>query len=85
MVIVSSIPVSPYLMHLIELPEKPKKSSAALLEQQYDESSVDEEYNYNKNDVLEINEAVDIFIEETKTMIHQVQTVGSSAIPPFKH
>ncbi|KAL7613968.1 hypothetical protein Lser_V15G07141 [Lactuca serriola] len=71
-----NVPISPYLMHLIELPEKIKKTSASYEQLKDDESSDDEEYNYNKNDVVEINEAVDIFIEETNMMIHQVQTVS---------
>ncbi|XP_024980630.1 cation/H(+) antiporter 2-like [Cynara cardunculus var. scolymus] len=67
------VPISPYLMHLIELPEKIKKSSS-YYEPEEDEFSDDEDY--CSNDVVEINEAVDIFIEETQMMIHQVQTIA---------
>nr|XP_043633447.1 cation/H(+) antiporter 1-like [Erigeron canadensis] len=68
-----NIPICPYLMHLIELPEKTKKSSA-FYEQEDDENSDDEDD--SSNDVVEINEAVDMFTEETQMMIHQVQTVA---------
>lgn len=70
------IPISPYLMHLIELPGKPKKNKA-FYEQEEDECSDDEDS--GSNDVVEINEAIDMSTEETKMMIHQVQTVA-----PFK-
>lgn len=70
------VPISPYLMHLIELPGKPKKNKA-FYEQEQDESSDDEDC--GSNDVVEINEAIDMSTEETKMMIHQVQTVA-----PFK-
>nr|GEU48615.1 cation/H(+) antiporter 2-like [Tanacetum cinerariifolium] len=71
-----NVPISPYLMHLIELPGKPKKNKA-FDEQEEDESSDDEDF--GRNDVVEINEAIDLSTEETKMMIHQVQTVA-----PFK-
>ncbi|KAK9062041.1 hypothetical protein SSX86_019225 [Deinandra increscens subsp. villosa] len=68
-----NIPISPYLMHLIELPEKDKKNSS-FHEEEEDEFSDDEDE--GSNDAKEINEAVDTFIEETKMMIHQVKTVS---------
>ncbi|KAK1410502.1 hypothetical protein QVD17_37039 [Tagetes erecta] len=68
-----NVPISPYLMHLIELPEKNKKNSS-FYEQEDDEFSDDEDD--GSNDVVEINEAVDMYTEETKMMIHQVKTVA---------
>ncbi|KAJ0468561.1 putative cation/H+ exchanger, sodium/solute symporter superfamily [Helianthus annuus] len=68
-----NVPISPYLMHLIELPEKTKKNSS-FYDQEEDEFSDDEVD--DSNDAVEINEAVDMYIEETKMMIHQVKTVA---------
>ncbi|XP_071739138.1 cation/H(+) antiporter 2-like [Rutidosis leptorrhynchoides] len=68
-----NVPISPYFMHLVELPEKIKKKSV-FYEQEEDDDSDDEDY--NNNDVVEINEAVDVFIEETQMMIHHFQTVA---------
>ncbi|KAI3808369.1 hypothetical protein L1987_24318 [Smallanthus sonchifolius] len=67
------VPISPYLMHLVELPENIKKSSS-LYEQDDDELSDDEDD--GSNDTVQINETVDMFIEETRMMIHQVKTVS---------
>ncbi|KAM0011227.1 putative cation/H+ exchanger, sodium/solute symporter superfamily [Helianthus debilis subsp. tardiflorus] len=68
-----NVPISPYLMHLVELPEQIKRSSS-LYEQEEDELSEDEDD--GKNDAVEINETVDMFIEETKMMIHQAKIVA---------
>ncbi|KAI7726448.1 hypothetical protein M8C21_021358 [Ambrosia artemisiifolia] len=68
-----NVPVLPYLMHLVELPEQTKQSSS-LYEQEEDEVSDDEDD--GSNDAVEINETVDMFIEETKIMIHQAKLVA---------
>ncbi|KAL8240490.1 hypothetical protein R6Q59_013845 [Mikania micrantha] len=68
-----NVPISPYLMHLVELPEKNKKNTS-LYEQEEGERSDDEQDGIN--DAVQINEAVDMFIEETKMMIFQVKIVS---------
>ncbi|KAI7738345.1 hypothetical protein M8C21_008408 [Ambrosia artemisiifolia] len=68
-----NVPISPYLMHLVELPEKTKKSSS-FYDQEDDEFSDDEDD--DSNDDVEINASVDMYIEETKIMIHQAKTVA---------
>ncbi|KAL8211196.1 hypothetical protein R6Q57_005633 [Mikania cordata] len=68
-----NVPISPYLMHLVELPEKNEKNTS-LYEQEEGERSDDEQDGIN--DAVQINEAVDMFIEETKMMIYQVKIVS---------
>ncbi|XP_027179025.1 cation/H(+) antiporter 2-like [Coffea eugenioides] len=68
-----SIPVAAHLMHLIELPEK-TNTNLMYHQKEIDEISDDDEY--GGNDVVEINEAVDIFTAETGIMIHQVKVVS---------
>lgn len=72
-----SVAISPYLMHLIELPEKNKKKILLYHQKAEDELSDDE--NYGGNDVVEINETVDIFCSETGVMIHQAKVVAPYA------
>ncbi|CAI9111017.1 OLC1v1011150C2 [Oldenlandia corymbosa var. corymbosa] len=67
------VPVTPYLVHLIELPEK-TNSNLMYHQKEVDELSDDDDY--GGNDVVEINEAVDIFTVETGIMIHQVKVVS---------
>ncbi|KAK4479969.1 hypothetical protein RD792_013023 [Penstemon davidsonii] len=71
-----NIAITPYLMHLIELPEKTKTN---LLYHQKAEDELSDDDDYGGNDVLEINEAVDIFAAETGVMIHQVKIVSPFA------
>ncbi|XP_071709648.1 cation/H(+) antiporter 2-like [Rutidosis leptorrhynchoides] len=71
----NNVPISPYFMHLVELPEKIKKKTA-FYEQEDDDNDSDDDDDSDSDDVVEINEAVDMFIEETQMMIHQVQTVA---------
>ncbi|CAA2971910.1 cation H(+) antiporter 2-like [Olea europaea subsp. europaea] len=68
--------VSPYLMHLIELPEKSKTN---LMYNKKEEDAISDDDDYGGNDVVEINEAVDIFRAESGVMIHQVKVVSSYA------
>lgn len=63
-------PVAPYLMHLIELPEKSKNHS--LMYHQREDDELSDEDNYGGNEVAEINEAVDAFTAETGVVVHQV-------------
>lgn len=68
-----NVAITPYLMHLIELPEKTKTN---LLYHQKEEDELSDDDNYGGNDVVEINEAVDIFAAETGVNIHQVKVVS---------
>ncbi|KAL3630803.1 hypothetical protein CASFOL_023787 [Castilleja foliolosa] len=70
------VPITPYLMHLIELPEKAKTN---LLFHQKEEDELSDDDNYGGNDVVEINEAVDIFTAETGVIIYQVKVVSPFA------
>ncbi|KAG8373608.1 hypothetical protein BUALT_Bualt11G0042000 [Buddleja alternifolia] len=72
-----SVAITPYLMHLIELPEKTKSKN--LLYHQKEEDELSDDDNYGGNDVVEINQAVDIFAAETGVMIHQVKVVAPFA------
>lgn len=68
--------ISPYLVHLVELPQKTKKT---LMYHQLNEGDrFDEEDDYGGNDVLEIYDAVDIFTAESKILIHPIKAVSSS-------
>ncbi|XP_059624642.1 cation/H(+) antiporter 1-like [Cornus florida] len=68
-----NIGITPYLMHLIELPEK-RKTNLMYHQRENDEHSDDEDY--GGNDVVEINDAVDTFTAETRVIIHQVKAVS---------
>lgn len=68
----ANVPFSPYLIHLVELPEKAKDN----LEDYYQEDEVSDEDDYGAHDGVEISETVDIFTIETKMMINQVKTVS---------
>ncbi|XP_075499613.1 cation/H(+) antiporter 1-like [Primulina tabacum] len=71
-----NVAITPYLMHLIELPERRKTN---LLYHQKEEDELSDDGDYGGNDVVEINEAVDIFCTETGVTIHQVKTVSPFA------
>lgn len=68
-----NIPVTAYLMHLIELPERPKTN---ILYHQPEDDDFSDEESYGGNDVVEINDAVNIFTVETGVVIHQVKAVS---------
>ncbi|KAL8549924.1 hypothetical protein ACS0TY_008672 [Phlomoides rotata] len=70
------VAISPYLIHLIELPEK---SKTTLLYHQKEEDEISDDDDYGGNDVVEINEAVDIFAAETGVIIHQAKVVAPYA------
>ncbi|XP_057491063.1 cation/H(+) antiporter 1-like [Actinidia eriantha] len=66
-------PIVPYLMHLIELPEKSKSN---LMYHQREDDELSDDDNYGGNDVAEINEAVDAFAAETGVVVHQLKVVS---------
>lgn len=68
-----TVPITPYLMHLIELPEKTKTN---LLYNQLEADELSDDDDYGGNDVIEINEAVDYFTADTGIMIHQIKLVS---------
>lgn len=69
-------PITPYLMHLVELPEKHKAKSALYHELEDEEIEVNED-DYGGNDVVEINDAVDAFTADTKVLIQQIKAVST--------
>ncbi|XP_015582697.1 cation/H(+) antiporter 2 isoform X2 [Ricinus communis] len=69
-------PIAPYLMHLVELPKKRRKTKL-MYHQLQDGDQFSDEEEYGGNDVLEINDVVDAFVSETKIMIHQRKVVAS--------
>ncbi|KAI8536905.1 hypothetical protein RHMOL_Rhmol10G0293100 [Rhododendron molle] len=72
-------PITPYLMHLIELPDQKSKDNSLMYHQREDDELSDED-NYGGNEVVEINEAVDAFTAETGVVVHQVK-----AVSPFQN
>ncbi|OMO91153.1 Cation/H+ exchanger [Corchorus olitorius] len=68
--------VTPYLMHLVELPEKRNKTKLMYHELAEGDQYSDEE-GYGGDDIVEINDAVDAFIFETKILINIVKVVSS--------
>ncbi|KAL8104409.1 cation/H(+) antiporter 2-like isoform X1 [Apium graveolens] len=71
----ANVPITPYLMHLIELPKK-TKTKKKMMHPQKDYEELNDEDDYGGNDVVEINEAVDDFTAETGVIIHQVKIVA---------
>ncbi|KAK1439230.1 hypothetical protein QVD17_05046 [Tagetes erecta] len=71
------VPIAPYLMHLIELPEKENDNPTNDHDHDQEDELTDEE-DYGADDVLEINESIDIFTAETKMTIHQIKNVSPS-------
>ncbi|KAH9704202.1 Cation/H(+) antiporter 2 [Citrus sinensis] len=70
--------ISPYLMHLVELPKRRRKAKL-LYNQLEDGGQYSDEEDYGGNDVLEINEAVDSFTAQTRIRISQVKIVNTFA------
>ncbi|XP_019172264.1 PREDICTED: cation/H(+) antiporter 1-like isoform X2 [Ipomoea nil] len=68
-----NVPLTPYLMHLVELPGK---SNTTLMYNQKEEDEVSDDDDYGGNEVVEINDAVDIFTAETGVMVHQMKAVS---------
>ncbi|XP_021278694.1 cation/H(+) antiporter 2-like [Herrania umbratica] len=69
--------VTPYLMHLVELPEKRKTN--LMYHQLAEGDQYSDEDDYGGDDVVEINDAVDTFTSETKILINIVKAVSSFA------
>lgn len=70
--------VNPYLMHLVELPKKHRKTQL-MYNQLEDGGQFSDEEEYGGNDVLEINNAVDAFTLQTNMKIHQIKVVNTYA------
>ncbi|XP_039011711.1 cation/H(+) antiporter 2-like [Hibiscus syriacus] len=68
-------PIKPYLVHLVELPKKRK--SKLMYHQLEDGDQYSDEEDYGGNDVVEISDALDPFISETKILVHQSKIVSS--------
>lgn len=73
-----NVPFTPYLMHLVELPEKRRKTKL-MYHQLQDGDQFSDEEEYGGNDVLEINDVVDAFTADTKILINQTKVVASFA------
>ncbi|KDP43477.1 hypothetical protein JCGZ_16764 [Jatropha curcas] len=71
-----SAPTTPYLMHLVELPRKHRKTKL-MYHQLQDGDQFSDEEEYGGNDVLEINDVVDAFTVDTKILINQNKVVAS--------
>ncbi|KAG9135767.1 hypothetical protein Leryth_002492 [Lithospermum erythrorhizon] len=69
-----NVSITPYFVHLIELPEK--KNMSNLMYHQKEEEEISDDEDYGGNDVVEINETIDIFTEQSKLMIHQTKAVA---------
>ncbi|KAI3994580.1 hypothetical protein MKX01_028324 [Papaver californicum] len=65
-------PFTAYVMHLVELTEK----SSDLLYNQHETGLLSDDEDYGGNDELEINDAIDAFVAETRVPIHQVKIVA---------
>lgn len=70
-------PIVPYLMHLVEFPDKPKSADLTYHQQENEDFSDAEDY--GDNDALEINDAVDGFISEKGVVIRQLKVVSAFA------
>ncbi|KAK7283836.1 hypothetical protein RIF29_13584 [Crotalaria pallida] len=62
-----------YLMHLIELVKKIKSN---LLYHEKENEDISDDEDYGGNDVVEINNALDVFTADTKILVHQRRTVS---------
>lgn len=67
--------VTPYFMHLVELPEKRRTNLMYHQLAEGDQYSDDDDY--GGDDVVEVNDAVDTFTSESKTLIDIVKTVSA--------
>ncbi|WCJ18428.1 Cation/H(+) antiporter 2 [Euphorbia peplus] len=74
----NTTPITPYLIHLVELPKKHIKTKL-MYHQLQDGDQFSDEEEYGGNEVLEINDVVDSFATETQILIHQSKVVSSYA------
>ncbi|KAI3938425.1 hypothetical protein MKW98_015324 [Papaver atlanticum] len=65
-------PFTAYVMHLVELTEK----NTDLLYNQHENGLLSDDEDYGGNDELEINDAIDAFVADTRVPIHQVKIVA---------
>ncbi|KAK9036043.1 hypothetical protein V6N11_078064 [Hibiscus sabdariffa] len=68
-------PIKPYLVHLVELPKK--KKSKLMYHQLEEGDQYSDEEEYGGNDLIEISDALDSFISETKILVQQSKIVSS--------
>ncbi|KAK7283837.1 hypothetical protein RIF29_13585 [Crotalaria pallida] len=66
-------PSTTYLMHLIELVKKIKSN---LLYHEKENEDINGDEDYGGNDVVEINNALDVFTADTKILVHQRREVS---------
>ncbi|KAE9617294.1 hypothetical protein Lal_00034777 [Lupinus albus] len=66
-------PSTNYLMHLIELVKKIKSN---LLFHEKENADISDDEDYGGNDVVEINNALDVFTADTKILVHQRRAVS---------
>ncbi|CAL0304527.1 unnamed protein product [Lupinus luteus] len=66
-------PSTTYLMHLIELVKKIKSN---LLFHEEESADISDDEDYGGNDVVEINNALDVFTADTKILVHQRREVS---------
>ncbi|KAK9265516.1 hypothetical protein L1049_001761 [Liquidambar formosana] len=69
-------PIVPYLMHLVEFPDKPRTDLTYHQQENANEDFSDAE-EYGVNDEVEINDAVDAFSSETGILIRQMKAVAA--------
>ncbi|XP_039042745.1 cation/H(+) antiporter 1-like [Hibiscus syriacus] len=66
--------IKPYMVHLVELPKKRKSKLMYHQLEEGDQFSDEEEY--GGNDIVEISDALNSFISETKILVHQSKIVS---------
>lgn len=69
-------PTTPYLMHLVELPKKHRKTKL-MYHQLQDGDQFSDEEEYGANEVIEVNDVVDTFCVDTKIFINLKKVVTS--------
>lgn len=75
-----SKPTIPCLMHLIELPDRPRAQTKNLMSyHQLDMEELDDD-DYGGSDVVLVNDALDNFVAETGIMVRQVKVVRPPSV-----
>ncbi|XP_071721635.1 cation/H(+) antiporter 2-like [Rutidosis leptorrhynchoides] len=70
-------PITPYLVHLVELPKR-RKTKNLLYNQLEDKDQFSDEEDFGGNDVMEINEVVDHYTLDTKNAVRRAKLVSSA-------
>lgn len=65
--------ISPYLMHLVELPQRLRR---AISYHETRGTGFSDDDDYGGNEIQEINNAVDAFAGDTKILVHQMKVVS---------